>query len=420
MKVIISHPTSNQFNRSVVKGMIEADILHEFHTSVATFPSSRISPLINKGPLKILKRRQFDDVLRPYTRTWPWKEAGRMLAPKIGFNRVVKHEKGAFSLDAVYRKQDQQVAKRINQLTHLGLDGVYAYEDGALESFRRASKFSLTCMYDLPIGYWRTAWRLLEEEKLKWPEWASTITGFLDSPAKLQQKDDELAMADYVFVASKFTKKTLDDYPGLPPLIEVIPYGFPDVYEERKFESPKNRRVRLLFVGGLSQRKGIADLFWAVDQLGDAVELTLVGKKLGPPNKALDRELKKHTWYPSLPHHQILSLMRNQDLLVFPSLFEGFGMVISEAMSQGTPVITTERTGGMDFIDHGKNGWLIEAGSKWSLLVELQEILQNPDWLPEAGIKARDLARNRPWSVYGREMSAAIQKAVVETMPFAF
>lgn len=412
MKVIISHPTSNQFNRTVVQGMLDADILQEFHTSIATFPASKIYPLVNKGPLKILKRREFDDALRSFTHTWPWKEAGRMLAPKLGLHRAVKHETGPFCLDAVYRKQDQVVAKRMNQLANRGLSGVYAYEDGALESFRQAKKLGIACLYDLPIGYWRSARKLLEQEKERWPEWASTITGFMDSPIKLQKKDEELALADCVLVASSFTAKTLEDYPGQLPPIEVIPYGFPDVYEQRRFQSPKNRPVRLLFVGGLSQRKGIADLLWAADRLGDAVELTLVGKKLGAPNKALDRELKKHRWHPSLPHQEILSLMRDQDLLVFPSLFEGFGMVISEAMSQGTPVLTTDRTAGVDFIDHGKNGWLVEAGKKEALLEELQNIIAHPDWLPEAGIKARDLARRRPWEVYGSEITAAIQKVL--------
>src|SRR5690554_4900614 len=124
MKVIISHPTSIQFNRTVVQGMLEADILQEYHTSIATFPASRISPLVNKGPLKILKRRQFDDALRPFTHTWPWKEAGRMLAPRLGLNRLVKHETGPFCLDAVYRKQDQLVENRLKQLANIGLSGV--------------------------------------------------------------------------------------------------------------------------------------------------------------------------------------------------------------------------------------------------------------------------------------------------------
>ena len=52
--------------------------------------------------------------------------------------------------------------------------------------------------------------------------------------------------------------------------------------------------------------------------------------------------------------------MREHDVFVFPSLFEGFGLVITESMSQGTPVITTDRTAGPDLIKNDENGWLLK------------------------------------------------------------
>jgi glycosyltransferase involved in cell wall biosynthesis len=54
------------------------------------------------------------------------------------------------------------------------------------------------------------------------------------------------------------------------------------------------------------------------------------------------------------PHfriHEVLREMQRHDVLVFPSLFEGFGLVIVEAMSQGLPVITTSHTAGPDIIE---------------------------------------------------------------------
>lgn len=114
-------------------------MLQEFHTSIATFPGGGLDLLARLGPLKILKRRQFDNSFRGYIHTWPWKETGRILAPKVGLNQAVKHETGTFCLDAVYRKQDRLVAARLEKLTGSGLTGVYAYEDGhwrALEKLK--------------------------------------------------------------------------------------------------------------------------------------------------------------------------------------------------------------------------------------------------------------------------------------------
>jgi glycosyltransferase involved in cell wall biosynthesis len=168
--------------------------------------------------------------------------------------------------------------------------------------------------------------------------------------------------------------------------------------------------LKLLFVGGLSQRKGIADLFAVAAALGPKVELTVVGNKTTNNCSALDAALARHRWIPSLPHADILRLMQAHDVLVFPSLFEGFGLVITEAMSQGTPVITTDRTAGPDLIEHGYNGWLIEAGSTPALQSAIEELLLRPELIAQVAQAALETARRRPWSVYGKELAAALSK----------
>ena len=119
--------------------------------------------------------------------------------------------------------------------------------------------------------------------------------------------------------------------------------------------------------------------------------------------------LARHRWIPSLPHADILRIMQAHDVLVFPSLFEGFGLVITEAMSQGTPVITTDRTAGPDLIEHGRNGWLVEAGSTTALQAAIEELLRRPESIAEAGRAAQETARRRPWAVYGQELAAALK-----------
>src|SRR5690606_11841806 len=111
------------------------------------------------------------------------------------------------------------------------------------------------------------------------PDWASTLTGFKDSANKLAKKDRELSLADHIFVASTFTKNTLGDYNGPLAPISVIPYGFPAVAGERDYRSLGRKPLKLLFVGGLSQRKGLAQMFEAVASFGKEVDLTILGQK---------------------------------------------------------------------------------------------------------------------------------------------
>ncbi|MGY3213798.1 glycosyltransferase family 4 protein [Mucilaginibacter sp. HD30] len=407
-KIVLSHPTGNQFVRALLVELQERDLLTRFYTTIATNPTNAWLDLLPTKLKQELLRRSYP-VSRDIIATQPLKEALRNLLPKIGFKSIVQHETGWASVDSVYRELDNKVAGVLAQLkTKNEVTGVYAYEDGAVATFGVAKSLGLNCFYDLPIGYWRAAQQMLSAEAERWPDWATTLPGMRDSAAKLLRKDEELKMADKIFVASRFTASTLDFYKGTLAPVEVIPYGFPPVNTREYDKISRRRPLKLLFVGGLSQRKGIADVFKTAKFFGNRVELTIVGHKTGNNCAALNEALAKHTWIPGLPHDQILKLMHQHDVLLFPSLFEGFGMVITEAMAQGTPVITTERTAGPDIIEHGHNGWLIEAGNTDKLIEATESLLYKPQLIEENGKAAIETAGKRPWQLYAGQLVSSI------------
>jgi len=407
MKIIFSHPTGNANARAVLKGMQNAGLLKYFYTSIASFPGSFLNLLSNIKFLQEIKRRQFETELQAITYYFPFKEFGRLICSKFKILSLTKHETGYFCIDKVYHYIDYKVSKSLDKKADI--NAVYAYEDAALESFKSAKKKGVLCLYDLPIGYWKSARILLKEEFENNPSWAPTLTGFKDSEQKLKRKDEELALADRIFVASTFTKDTLLYFDGSLPNIEVIPYGFPTVKEDKKYIPLKARKLKILFVGGLSQRKGISYVFESVKGLEDKVSLTIVGRKAVSDCEALNEALKQHTWIPSMPHHKVLECMQAHDILVFPSLFEGFGMVITEAMSQGTPVITTNRTAGPDLITNNVDGWIVETSSSQAIKNVLEHIVKNPEKLNEVGLAAQETAKKRPWDMYETEMAKALK-----------
>jgi len=409
MKIILAHPTGNANFRAAALGMSRNGLLKVLYTTVAVFPAGFLGWLSRKKPFSDFKRRTYPAELQPSVMLFPWYELGRMLAQKMSFPFLVKQETGLFSVDAVYHTLDKKVAA---VLEHAGSEklGVYAYEDGAAKTFSHAKRRGMMCFYDLPIGYWRSSRALLKLESERWPDWAVTMTGLSDSDEKLKRKEEELRLADHIFVASTFTAKTLSLYPGKLAPVHVIPYGFPDVIKERHYRHlDKDSVLKLLFVGELSQRKGLADLFTVVGRLGSKVTLTVVGRKTTARCEALEKQLALHRWVPGIPHEEVLRLMAEHDVLVFPSLFEGFGLVITEAMSQGTPVITTERTAGPDLITHGHDGWIIEAGSIAALQNSIEELLLHPDLVGKAGRQALATAGRRSWDAYGKELSDSIK-----------
>lgn len=408
----MTHAIGNANVRAALNGLHQGGNLLAFYTAFACFENDGIYRLGGIKALSELRRRSYPSSLKNLTQVNPFRELGRLLASKLKMSSLLKHESGYFSIDQVLNSLDQSLAKQLSAGAFQSADAVYAYEDGAMDAFKAAKVRQIACLYDLPIGYWRAARLLMREEQEKQPLWANTITGFNDSEQKLQRKDEELLLADDIFVASSFTQSTLSYFPDKLNNIKVIPYGFPDVAEPKTYTYSSKRGLKVLFVGGLSQRKGIAYLFDAVAKFGSAVELTVVGNTTGVDCPALDKALGQCRWIPSLPHAEILQLMKASDVLVFPSLFEGFGLVITEAMSQGTPVITTDRTAGPDIIQHGVNGWIAEAGSSEALQNCLQSIIDQPDLLNQVGSNAYQTAAQRPWLSYSTELNQAVNASL--------
>lgn len=115
-----------------------------------------------------------------------------------------------------------------------------------------------------------------------------------------------------------------------------------------------------LTAGTRSLRKGVHYLLKAWRRLAPAgdVELWLVGKMSLAP-RLLEKLPGRVVVRPSVPHQELFEIYRRASVLVFPSLCEGFGMVITEAMANGLPVITTSSTAGPDLIESGKNGFIV-------------------------------------------------------------
>lgn len=405
--VIISHPTGNANVRAAVKALADRKLLNTFYTGVGVFPNSLLYKLSHLSMLAELRKRALDSSVQRFTRLHPFREVGRLLSARLKLSNFTRHENGYFCIDQVYLNLDRHISGRLHRQNQLRT--VFAYEDGALSSFEKAAVLGMNRIYELPIGYWRSAIKLMKPEIINRPEWAETITIFKDSETKLIRKDRELELASQILVASNFTASTLKDYPGKLGPVKVIPYGFPNVGSPKEYRALSGRKLRMLFVGSLSQRKGIASLFEAVNMFPGRIELTVVGMKSSDDCPALNTELAKHRWIPALPHNEILSLMKASDVLAFPSLFEGFGLVITEAMSQGTPVITTERTAGPDLIRNNESGWLIDAGSTEHLAACIEDLLCKPGEVKLNGANAYESAARRPWSVYGDELCDYIE-----------
>lgn len=392
-RILLAHPTANQNVRQTALAFAEADLLEEFWTCVNWREGALLDRALSILPRvqSDLRRRSFARALQPFIKTYPWPEWGRLLLRTV-------------SIDEVYDSFDRHVAGRVGLLGNLG--AVYAYDGGALETFRAGKRAGTKCIYEHPIVYWRKVRDLQQEEAERHPEWAPTLLALRDSEAHLARKDEELSQADVVITASTFARESL---PKLNATVRVIPYGAPNVTTETPRLS--GRKLRVLFVGALTQAKGLSYLFDAVSQLNDDVDLTLIGHRVSeiiPSQSLLDR----HRWIPSLSHELLLTEMAAHDVLVLPSLHEGFGLVILEAMAQGTPVITTPHTGGADVIQDGVDGFLVPIRSADAIVEKLSWLAQDRQRHLAMCEAAREKARACSWGIY-RERMVALAREVI-------
>jgi glycosyltransferase involved in cell wall biosynthesis len=271
---------------------------------------------------------------------------------------------------------------------------VYAYEDAALLTFRRAARQGIERVWDLPLPHYRAIEELWLAESRRWPG-AIDFAPHSEPPWKRRRKDEELALATKVSAASAFTKQSLERT-GIRVPVVVVPYGFPVDAFARRTARPSGP-FTVLAVGTHDLRKGTPYLLeaWKRAAIPDA-ELHLVGP-MRLAKSFLDRYAGSFRHRPHVAKAELGSVYAGADALVFPTLGDGFGLVIQEAMSSGTPVITTPCGGGPECIDDGVNGWLVPPRDIDALVERLRDCAADRDRLFSVGQAARDRAERWTW-----------------------
>lgn len=157
-----------------------------------------------------------------------------------------------------------------------------------------------------------------------------------------------------------------------------LPY-FSDLQRFSIAEREKAAERVFLFSGSLIARKGVDLLARAFVRLAnefDQVRLRIVGdgelcdavaQTLGPVKRRVEFVGFKD-W------HELPGEYARADVLCVPSRYDGWGLVVPEGLASGLPVIATDRMGAaLEFIETGRNGWLVRAGDEEALLRAMRE-----------------------------------------------
>ncbi len=279
--------------------------------------------------------------------------------------------------------------------------------------FRKIKNRGGLCVLNYPFAHHRFAHRLLMEEAEREPAFADTLNG-CDIPQWLADRcDDEIMLADRILVGSTFVRNSFQ-IEGVPrEKLDVIPYGADAaLFQPSVSIMPKtNGSFSLLFVGQVGQRKGISYLLRAYEKFrGHGTRLRIVGTIQGN-GRALRayRTLFEHLDH--IPRSHLPDIYRQADVFVFPTLVEGMGLVILEAMASGLPVITTPNGPG-DIVRDGVDGFVIPIRDVDAIVDRLERLRRDPVLRMEMGQNARQRALEFTWNTYRRATVSKIRECL--------
>ncbi|MGJ5627866.1 glycosyltransferase family 4 protein [Nostoc sp. CALU 1950] len=407
--ISLVHHINPSFAKNAALALAEAKLLKEVISTIAYNPEKSKWKYFNFLPKRLnsfitneLSRRTWNAPNETPIKTYPCQEVIRILLLRIRLGNSLFF-RNIDLVNWVDVSLDHQVAKY-----HLkGLNAIYSYEDMAATTFHKAKNQGIICLYDLPIPYYQMTGNIMRQEAERFPELAPVIQSIHEPTWKIERKKQEIKLADHIFVASSVTKQSLLDIGVEAEKISVIPYGAPVEYFQPQ-PKPDNC-FRALFVGRVSPRKGVHYLLpaWKDLKLKDA-ELVLVGQNLFPAGWLEQyKDICRHV--PSVPHLLLNQYYSSASVLVFPSLIEGFGLVLLEAMSCGIPVITTPNTAGPDILTNGVEGFIIPIRDVEAIKEKLQWCHSHPQELAEMGRAARRKAEQLNWGLYRQRLANQVR-----------
>jgi glycosyltransferase involved in cell wall biosynthesis len=223
---------------------------------------------------------------------------------------------------------------------------------------------------------------------------------------ELELLSSEVKLASHFVCASSLTKKSLTFKGISKDKIKVIPYGV----DTTKFTFSKRKQTaifKVIFIGSLNQRKGITYLLDALAEMNN-VELTIITRGI------YDESLIQNYTFPihiviDVPHDKLQEELHKAHCFVLPSILEGFGQVILEAMATGIPVIATENTAAIDIIENGVDGFVTPIREVQAIKESLEKLQADFSLVQTMGKAAYEKAKIYTWEKFRKDLITHIQ-----------
>lgn len=224
----------------------------------------------------------------------------------------------------------------------------------------------------------------------------------------LRYTNREIASADQFLVASRFSERSLLDLGVADERIAICRYGSPALAESATVHGKENTRMRVIFVGTCTIRKGIRQFIDLANELGSIFEFVAVGSL--DPDSNLPALAPSIRWTGHVTRDQVYEELRKSDIIFFPSFGDGFGFSALEAMAAANVVVCSSNAGISDLVVNGYNGLVVETGRYREVVEFIRELDPDRDRLREMQANAVLTATDVTWGVYDRSIKVALAR----------
>jgi glycosyltransferase involved in cell wall biosynthesis len=313
-------------------------------------------------------------------------------------------------LDAVgNRRFGRSLANSIRSPAPFALWG---YNGSSLEAFLAAKRENRSCVLDRTIGDWRSYNLAMDALEDRYGDWF--VAGERrQGQATIDRESTEHELADRILVGSEFAARTVCQFaesPRIAAKVEVLEYCYDDILfgalppPDRR---PEKRPVRFLFLGQAIPRKGIHLALEAIARLPrNEAELTIVGA-LKIPNGKFAPYADRVSHLPTVPRADVPGIMAAHDVLLFPTYFEGAGLVLYEALAAGMALIQSDRA---SIAVTPETGILLDNLTADALLEAMRLAITDRGLLDEWRANAQRAARRYSWAGYCNRIAGLLKR----------
>ncbi len=403
MRTLVAYPGNTVCFQQAARAFLEHDSLYCFATTFAYTEDSTLARFLGLLPGKFgesvahnLRRRNISEVPSRYISQQPVWELLRTAAIKAKVSPPM--------VDRIWDLMSHSFTRRVARRLVPKCEAIYAIEYTALEAFERASEEGVARILELPSLSSRHFQALLRREREAVPELQTPYDKYFESKfdRRQQRRDREIALADVIMTNSSLTARSHIENGADPRKVFTVPLAAPPTIDTID-ESLGNRRtpLKIIWAGSFSIRKGAHYFLEAWRALNAAPHATArVYGSVELPDRLLKPNPPGLEFRGSRSQPELFATMERADVLIFPTLSDGFGMVVTEAFSRGLPVITTDQAGAADLVEHEKNGLIIPAGDAGAIKDALQRCLDNREQLFMMRRVALETARRWQWQDY--------------------